>query len=481
MAHPIQPLLNEFSKKYNEKAKELEELIQGYIAQGMNADEAYKKAWEDTDMYSWLSENVNTVFVSAAALGAGATDVKKANIMESWRPEKMKLSKTIHGASDEMRKAIVKTIKDQQKKSLDIRKTARALYDGYGHSHVVRTQKLPEYLDNMLTEFDNLINWSYRNSGRPDKQTRELISATKKAARNISNLSKNGAPNQALKTAYKDVLKALDPLNDKLLNRAIKTAVEEKSRYVAERIARTEGARAWAQSFYDEAALDDRVAALKWRLSSRHPCGDICDMYAEADLYGLGPGVFPKDKVPEFPVHPNCMCNMRKVYASELDGKEPLDDFHDRADKWLRNAPKSVQERILGVNGSKNFLAGTKDWEDLANGYSNGVMRVSLKSAKIKLEAGSSDRDLLVKRDLVKQKPSSLRKGIRNLSKQIEDHEKKIKNPDLYDRFWEKKDERIRSGLIKHWKHEIKVFKQEVNARKQELERRGKKDENSKQ
>ena len=43
---------------------------------------------------------------------------------------------------------------------------------------------------------------------------------------------------------------------------------------------------------------DDDIETVQWKLSSAHPCYDICDLYANADLYGLGKGIFPKDKVP---------------------------------------------------------------------------------------------------------------------------------------------------------------------------------------
>lgn len=42
-------------------------------------------------------------------------------------------------------------------------------------------------------------------------------------------------------------------------------------------------------------AHDPDCVAFKWKLSSRHPCDDICDLYARADLWGMGEGIFPKD------------------------------------------------------------------------------------------------------------------------------------------------------------------------------------------
>ena len=85
-------------------------------------------------------------------------------------------------------------------------------------------------------------------------------------------------------------------------------AVQEKARYHAERIARTENARAYADGQMSRYMNDPDVVALKWKLGSRHPRYDICDFYANADLYGLGKGVYPKDKFPRLPAHPHCMC-----------------------------------------------------------------------------------------------------------------------------------------------------------------------------
>lgn len=42
----------------------------------------------------------------------------------------------------------------------------------------------------------------------------------------------------------------------------------------------------------------DDIGTVQWKLSSAHPCYDICDLYANADLYRLGKAIFPKDKVP---------------------------------------------------------------------------------------------------------------------------------------------------------------------------------------
>lgn len=65
----------------------------------------------------------------------------------------------------------------------------------------------------------------------------------------MDRLAQNGAPNKVLKTSCKELLDAVESCSDKALKRAIRTAVEEKSGYVAERTARTESVRAWCQGF----------------------------------------------------------------------------------------------------------------------------------------------------------------------------------------------------------------------------------------
>ena len=99
-----------------------------------------------------------------------------------------------------------------------------------------------------------------------------------------------------------------------MVDKAIYVATQEKARYFAERIARTEKARAYMDGVMYKYANDPDCVAFKWKLSSRHPCDDICDLYARADLWGMGEGIFPKDKLPKLPVHPNCMCRVVPIF-----------------------------------------------------------------------------------------------------------------------------------------------------------------------
>ena len=78
-------------------------------------------------------------------------------------------------------------------------------------------------------------------------------------------------------------------------------------------------ARAYHDGFLARWDADENCIAYQWRLSGRHPVYDICDLYAKANLYGLGAGIFPKGKVPLIPAHPNCMCVLKPVIRGMLD------------------------------------------------------------------------------------------------------------------------------------------------------------------
>jgi hypothetical protein len=57
------------------------------------------------------------------------------------------------------------------------------------------------------------------------------------------------------------------------------------------------------------------VESVKWNLSGSHPRKDECNRLAESDQYNLGPGQFPRGKVPGKP-HPQCLCFLTATAAS---------------------------------------------------------------------------------------------------------------------------------------------------------------------
>jgi len=135
--------------------------------------------------------------------------------------------------------------------------------------------------------------------------------------------------------------------------RLIKTDDDRSAFRNALRVFRTEINRAHGQAFQAAAFEHPDVIGTRFLLSPQHPEPDICDMHARVNLYGLGPGVYPKGKSP-WPAHPNTLSFEQVVFADE-----PTQADHDgREDRisWLKNQEPSIQEAVLGSRKKRAAL-----------------------------------------------------------------------------------------------------------------------------
>ena len=106
------------------------------------------------------------------------------------------------------------------------------------------------------------------------------------------------------------------------------------------------------------------MVAVKWEIGSRHPLPDICDFYTRVDLFGLGKGVYPKDKVPPFPAHPHCLCRLTKLYKGEVDLSKQSKDIKGNGNQYLQALSKQQRQKILGVCNNQQYEQGG-DWQKL--------------------------------------------------------------------------------------------------------------------
>lgn len=90
----------------------------------------------------------------------------------------------------------------------------------------------------------------------------------------------------------------------------------------AELVARTENAAAEHEAGIRAALESPVVGAIVWTLSSRHPVVDACDVLAEVDFFGLGPGTYDPRAVPARP-HPRCLCGRRHVLRPVAEWGRP--------------------------------------------------------------------------------------------------------------------------------------------------------------
>ena len=124
----------------------------------------------------------------------------------------------------------------------------------------------------------------------------------------------------------------------------------------AMRIFRTEINRAHGEAYMAGGEDKPYFGGWKFELSPAHPEHDVCDLLAEQNLYGLGPGVYPSREKCPWPAHPNTLSFVTMVFADEITAE-------DRAGKEkpmeaLARLPAEVRRGVLGKGKAEVFDAG---------------------------------------------------------------------------------------------------------------------------
>lgn len=107
-------------------------------------------------------------------------------------------------------------------------------------------------------------------------------------------------------------------------------------------VLRTEFSRAMSLSLIANSAQNPEVAGIRYLLSPRHPRLDVCDLLASANLFGLGPGVYPLHRVP-YPAHPGTLSYLEVVFEDECVRSSPESPI-----RWLEQQTEEVQRGVLG-------------------------------------------------------------------------------------------------------------------------------------
>ena len=150
----------------------------------------------------------------------------------------------------------------------------------------------------------------------------------------------------ALRAAYTEAIDAWAAgAGEDAVRRKLSVAVREKNRYFANRIAQTELARAHQAQKAAEFMADDTIEVVKVVINPMHPKRDICDLHARADLYGLGPGCYPKALAPRPPFHPHCWCKLSS--RPSLTGT-PWRQVPGGEAAYLRGLPLAEAAQVMG-------------------------------------------------------------------------------------------------------------------------------------
>lgn len=401
--------------------KAIRELLEKGIPVSAAVDTAVKQRKYNAYIAKSITDSVYKMALTAygipTTIRVAAADRKaitKALTETPWTGDNMKLSTRLHGTSKAMRESIVSTIQASLKRQEGLEKLSMQLYDGYNSGkNIIPPAQLPTYLEK--------LHQSARAVAAGDKSAmKEFEKAFGNASANIEKMAARnlaGTPNTDLMTTYKNLLKEADKivkatgmLNTAALDNAVWSAVQEKARYHADRIARSEDASAWFDSFILENQDDELVWGYRWVLSNRHKYVpfDQCDVCANMDV-GYGPGVYPKNKAPSIPRHPHCMCSLEVVYVGEVDESAPFNP--DKAREYIDSLTDREKEALFGINGAQAYANG-EDWQKWLRGWDGfKTPKTRLNAAimnKIKDNAIVSEVETCYNK-IVKQEPSITR------------------------------------------------------------------------
>lgn len=244
------------------------------------------------------------------------------------------LSARLYAQSEATASVVQGVVNNHVRGFQDTRALALELYEGYGFNpeEVLNIDKsnprLPKYMREALLEDGSTAQGLKRGFARA--QTRALRTG-------------------ALRASYTELLTAIDNVEAgaglDYLEKKLDVAFNERMRYYAKRIAETELHRAFAERQARELMADTDVEYVQWRLNPAHPIDDICDYFAGVDLYGLGPGVYPKELAPVAPAHPHCKC----VLSPRLDifDAKP-EDVSDADQRYFNSLPPDLQRKVAG-------------------------------------------------------------------------------------------------------------------------------------
>lgn len=269
-----------------------------------------------------------------------------------WRVGEITLSRWLYLHAEEVVVEVAAIIREHLRGVQEARQLSLRLYDGYNPQDGIQRPlegraraSLPKPL-RTLTE---------------DLPARRELTALQVAGQKQAARLKS----PALRAAY---LEAFDSWQQgagmEAMKRRLEIAQREKNRFAADRIAQTELARAHqdavARQLHDETAVD----VVQVRMNPAHPKEDICDFHATADLWGLGPGCYPKAKAPVPPFHPFCWCRL-KARPSLLAAM--ASEAEDGGGAYLREIGKTSAAAVMGTaERARRVMAGERAM-DVAN------------------------------------------------------------------------------------------------------------------
>nr|DAL33713.1 MAG TPA_asm: minor capsid protein [Caudoviricetes sp.] len=118
--------------------------------------------------------------------------------------------------------------------------------------------------------------------------------------------------------------------------------------------------------------------------------------------------------------------------------------------EWVRS--KQKQQKAVEIEAVLRY-------NSIIQSYTN------VDAEKVYSAAKSGERNRGVYTDAIKKRQKNLEKSIASHTAQVEEHARKVQNPDKYDTGWGEKDDRQKQGLLKKWSKDL-----QRNAEQAEIE-----------
>jgi SPP1 gp7 family putative phage head morphogenesis protein len=306
--NPVETLMNgeAWTGDWNTLADKLIAAINKGIERGQQPSVAVAHAWHTANVPRELNEMTTNGIVSIVTGGGVNLNGEQVQMLreywlnEAFDPNGLSLSARTTGAG--MQSVVANEIH-------------RSMRDAESWTQMARSLNTEDALRGDISKtFTALAAQGRRAFGGDAVATKAFTSELNAAKRQIERLAQDGAPTEYLKKAYANVIKQVERGKQEAIDKAIERAVNAKMRYNAERIARTEMARAYGKTFFTNMKSDPDVLAWRWVASGDPAECEECATLASTDAFGMGEGVYPLDSGPEYPAHPHCLCFLEGVY-----------------------------------------------------------------------------------------------------------------------------------------------------------------------
>jgi hypothetical protein len=363
-ADKLKIIFNKFNRRYDAIAKDV---VRDLIAGLQNADDMkgiallVRRVFKKYNVNAGFRQQIIDTIAPAVSVGAGVSLSQSREVMlKKWYLENAvtldgeRFSSAINDVSrigevEDLLKSAFRNNQSWAKAAQDLRDTG------------IQKGDVAKDVDELLTR----ARQGFRLAG-DEEGYKEYRREIERVQRRINSLKEPDT--STLKRAYQNVVDLTSDASAAEIERAAKYAIYFKAKYNAQRIVQSEITRAYKKGFISAVHYDEDAIGWQWVLSADHPEFDICDLYATADMYGMGPGRFPQDVDPPF-AHPHDWCGHVMVYRGEADANT-IDDFDPKATRnFIKGLSEEDQKSLMGVRDSVAFRENPNKWRHYVNGW----------------------------------------------------------------------------------------------------------------